>query len=1012
MLYDSNGTPRILEGNDHGLAGSLSLGPVFAGAEPAAVSVVNPAGGGVSAWPSSDTHGVPAVAVREDFPEGGVQTALLAGGASGEVAEVGAARSGLGDALVGFREGPLGDAAIVVAHVTAPPAQFVLSAPKTWVRPRGASVSWQPAPTSDPPLRYQVVLDGRVLPTPAGAFRLNLSRPARETGSHTIQVLASNPDGEATLTPPAPLRVDSRPGRAPRAATRAHAGGRRARQRVGPRPRERQHQLRRRALCARARAQPPHLRPRGHLSRVRPSSRSRGQRDEAAAERARLMTRRPGLTASVLLALACGASATSAPARADVFGPISLASESPVQQADYSHDPAISGDGRYVAFDGSFGGASGVWRRDLQTGAVEAVAGGDAQRPSISQDGRFISFTTTARLTGADQNEAPDVYVRDMSLGSAAACSPGAPPCAFELASAVDGGEEALSYATSSGEATRYGSLAAGRSAISADGRKVVFVTTAVSDLVGPRPPQAPTTPAMQLALRDLDTHTTQLVTTALGASEPQPVSSQEGAEANGGVYAVGATPPPFAAINAYEPTPPAGAAISADGTTVAWLGVNIAQQAAVLSGETLAPRDAEPLWRRVSDGPLAPTRRISGGSDPLSPACAASGETRLASPPTLTDPCQGPFSTQAEASSSGVWTGGIGDTVPVLSRDGYTVAFLANAPLVAFGSNFGRTENNSDVYVADMHPGLTRVQALRPLSELAGGQSSDVATNAPIVDLGISADGTQVAFTTKRTVFALGTPGYVSPPAAVPGMVELFSADLADETLTRVTHGFAGGASEHQHPPVPVGRDPYGPAGDGALSPSYSSDGETLAFSSTADNLVFGDGNTPPLDGGGNTFDGSDAFVVHRVVFSSSPPETGISAAPALPALTPPWRLLARAKSHRDGSVTLALQLPGSGTIQVTARGGVRAAGAQRGRKGSRLASRVVAAKLSRASTAGKLLVTLRLRSRYLALAGTGHGLPARLTVTFSSPGHPVLHARLEVRFVHANRHKGARRR
>jgi hypothetical protein len=210
LLYDSNGTPRILEGDDHGLTGSLSLGPAFAGAE-AAVSVVNPAGGGVSAWPSSDTHGVPAVAVREDFPEGGVQTALLGGSGGGEVAEIGAARSGLGDALVGFREGPVGQAAVVVAHITAPPAQFVLSAPKTWVRPRGASVSWQPAPTSDPPLRYQVVLDGRALPTPAGAFRLSLSRAARETGSHTIQVLASNSDGEATLTPSAPLRVDSRP---------------------------------------------------------------------------------------------------------------------------------------------------------------------------------------------------------------------------------------------------------------------------------------------------------------------------------------------------------------------------------------------------------------------------------------------------------------------------------------------------------------------------------------------------------------------------------------------------------------------------------------------------------------------------------------------------------------------------------------------------------------------------------------------------------------------------------
>ena len=95
---------------------------------------------------------------------------------------------------------------------------------------------------------------------------------------------------------------------------------------------------------------------------------------------------------AMMLALAQSASA-------DVFGPISLVSENPVQQAEYAHDSVISSDGHYLAFDGSFGGKIGVWRRDLQSGTVEEVAPGDAERPSISADGRYISFTTTARLT-------------------------------------------------------------------------------------------------------------------------------------------------------------------------------------------------------------------------------------------------------------------------------------------------------------------------------------------------------------------------------------------------------------------------------------------------------------------------------------------------------------------------------------------------------------------------------------------------------------------------------------
>ncbi len=116
LLYDSNGTPRLIEGNGQGLTGAVSLGPPFAGTEPIAASALNPQGGGVAAWPSADTQGNPAVAVLEDFPSGAVQTALVSGGAGGEVGELAVGRSGLGDGLVAFRQGPFGNAAIVVAR--------------------------------------------------------------------------------------------------------------------------------------------------------------------------------------------------------------------------------------------------------------------------------------------------------------------------------------------------------------------------------------------------------------------------------------------------------------------------------------------------------------------------------------------------------------------------------------------------------------------------------------------------------------------------------------------------------------------------------------------------------------------------------------------------------------------------------------------------------------------------------------------------------------------------------
>ena len=129
---------------------------------------MNPQGGGVSAWPSADAQGDPAVAVREDFPGGAVQTGLVSGGAGGEVGELAVGRSGLGDGLIAFRQGPFGNAAIVAAQATAPPAELIFSAPKSWVKPAQALISWQPAVSADGPLRYSVVLDGQPAGHPRG----------------------------------------------------------------------------------------------------------------------------------------------------------------------------------------------------------------------------------------------------------------------------------------------------------------------------------------------------------------------------------------------------------------------------------------------------------------------------------------------------------------------------------------------------------------------------------------------------------------------------------------------------------------------------------------------------------------------------------------------------------------------------------------------------------------------------------------------------------------------------
>ncbi len=800
---------------------------------------------------------------------------------------------------------------------------------------------------------------------------------------------------------------------------------------------------------------------------------------------------------SVPAALVCGLAiallaAAAAPAGADVFGPISLVSQGALggggaEQAEYAHDPAISGDGRYVAFDGSIGGVTGVWRRDLKTGELEQVAGGDAELPSISDNGRYVSFTTNEGLSlpevshgqpdSSPHGEAVNVYVRDMAVHPAtSAAEEAARPAgerAFTVVSAVDGSEEPLTYSSTS---TTLGSTATGRSAISADGSEVAFVTTAVSNLV--RYPQVeeeeikkgeipkPHTPKLQVAVRYLDTRETILVSRCYvkskceAAAEPA-VSAVEGSTDYGAVYpgqsASFEPPPPY---GDYSLSPPPGASLSADGSTVAWMGEDVGQQAALLPAETRSPWYTEPLWRRIEPGSETATERVTGGSDPSSPACVASGHGALEEKPSPSDPCQGPFVVEEQTPVSGILNvaGGLtGDFVPRLSASGNMVAFVSQAPLVTAGENFGRGKSGqeSDLYVASMTPGLTRDQALTQVTELAGGEGAGLADTAPIFDFGISPDGLQIAFATVRTRFPLGSPAFVSTPAGEPGMNELYDADLADDTLTRVTHGYQSPdeAGEHAHNPAPAGEDPYkAQPGDGALSPSFD-DSDTLAFSSTASNLVFGDGNAPPLElPQTGSFDGSDAFLVSRTIFAPTP--TPNEASPMSgPALEPGWNLGVTALSRPNGTVLLYVRAPGAGTVHAGARGAVAAAFVHAARTAGRgygasvslararararitkagktahhprarsiaktVLTRTVATRTGETHGAELKTLTLTLVHSCASLARERDGFSATVTITFIAPGRPTLHEALPVTFLreakhakkHGKAHKGGK--
>ena len=635
-----------------------------------------------------------------------------------------------------------------------------------------------------------------------------------------------------------------------------------------------------------------------------------------------------GRRASGVLALLCGLLAFAAPAHA-IYGPaagglgadiVSVDNASDEQANGATSDAVISADGRYVVFqtkatnffedDGETQSEreaaeppgtvreGGIFRYDRENGQLALVASGNllvsegseagkvlvrgAANPSVSAEGRYIAFASAQKLVPQDTNDNVDVYRRDMEK------TPGEAG-AYALVSAQNDSEEPPVYEASADPVAGGdpGTQLWPNTAISANGRYVLFRSVEVkSSLPGG---SVTSTEKNQLFVRDLQEKTTTLVTRKK-KGEPE-----EGAPAGG----------------AEGP-----ATLSADGSTVAWVGRDAPEQTVFLGGEEGSTLPYY-LWRRWQE-PSASTRRVTGIADPEDPGCPL-GSSINSGDPTAIGPCYGPL-TFPEASLAG-----ISSQAPGLSADGYTVAFLAGSELRPADTK----PDALDVFLTSMQPGVTRKTGTRELTLAANGAQGDA--NASINSLALSADGSHIAFVTQRNAFVLSEPAPTGSFSATGEQSELDLIDLTTNTLERAVIGLEG--SE--------------PNGSTLANPTLTSEGSTLAFVSSASNLIFGDANgfadaftatlqtpggTGVLPGGVNA--GSGGFSLTAL----SSPELGVA--------------VRRAKG---GGVTLLVETPGAGKLTAKALGSIPKAASAKTAEHARASGVVVRASKMKKSTKQK---------------------------------------------------------
>ena len=206
IAYSSGTAALMTTGSDSAVGAPTPLGDGHGAVDPTPAVLVAKDDAAVLAWRARSA--VPAV--EEIRPNGAFKAKAAADSSAGPVSDLVAAGSGLGDGLVAFMQGDPAQTRLAAAIVDAPPLDFAVQVPLTFIRTKQPLITWDPAPNALGGVRYTVRIGRRI-------FARNVSRTAFRVrgakvpeGRSKVTVTAVDPAGQKRTGTAAMLRIDRR----------------------------------------------------------------------------------------------------------------------------------------------------------------------------------------------------------------------------------------------------------------------------------------------------------------------------------------------------------------------------------------------------------------------------------------------------------------------------------------------------------------------------------------------------------------------------------------------------------------------------------------------------------------------------------------------------------------------------------------------------------------------------------------------------------------------------------